>query len=211
MAARPVSTKRVRDVLLTMATLHFMDALKLLTQDHRNVERLFKAYEQTGEGAGKQKQRLAGQIIRELSIHASIEEQFLYPTARESSKSLDAPVLEALEEHHLAKGTLAELEKLSTRDERFDAKMAVLIETIRHHVEEEEGDLFPRLKRLLDRAELAVLGEAMEEAKASDSPSGSVVSDAVAKILDSGTDLVLGPARSAMRAVTSLNLAWPSR
>src|SRR4029453_10135071 len=83
MVARLVYTKTVRDVLLTMVTLQFMDALKLLTQDHRNVERLFKAYEQTGEGAAKQKERLAGQIIRELSIHATIEEQFLYPTPRE--------------------------------------------------------------------------------------------------------------------------------
>lgn len=199
-----------------------MDALKLLTQDHRNVERLFKTYERTGEGASKQKQRLSDRIIRELSMHAAIEEHLLYPTARELSERLDEQVLEALEEHHLAKGTLVELEKMSPRDERFDAKMAVLMENIRHHVEEEEGELFPRLKRLLDRAELAVLGEAMEEAKkkapthphpmAPDSPPGNVVSDALAKILDSGKDLVRGTARSATRAVTShLNPARSSR
>ena len=194
----------------------------MLTQDHRNVDRLFKAYERTGEGASRLKQRLADRIIRELAIHASIEEHFLYPAARELSKSLDAQVLEALEEHHLAKATLAELEKMSPRDERFDAKMAVLMENIRHHVKEEEGDLFPRLKRLMDRAELAVLGEVMEAAKkmapthphpmAPDSPPGNIVSDALAKILDSGKDLVRGTARSATRAVTSrLNLARSSR
>jgi hypothetical protein len=84
------------------------------------------------------------QVIRELSIRASIEEQFLYPTARELSDTLDSQVLEALEEHHLAKATLAELEKMAPSDERFDAKMTVLMENIRHHVDEEEEDLFPK-------------------------------------------------------------------
>ena len=180
-----------------------MDALNLLTQDHRTVERLFRTYERTGRGTSNQKQRLAVQIIRELSIHASIEEQFLYPTAREISKSLDAPVLEALEEHHLVKVMLAELERLSPRDERFDPKMAVLMESVRHHVEEEEGELFPKLKRLMDRSQLDLLGEAMEQAKAPASPPESVVSDAVAKILESGTELVLGTTRAATRVVTS--------
>ena len=123
-----------------MLGLGSMDAIKLLTQDHRAVERLFKAYERAGDRASKEKQRLADQVIRELSIHASIEEQFLYPTARELSDKLDSKVLEALEEHHLAKATLAELEKMSPSDERFDAKMTVLMENIRHHVEEEEED-----------------------------------------------------------------------
>ena len=187
-----------------------MDALTFLTRDHRTVERLFKAYERTG--TSNQKQRLAVQILRELSVHASIEEQFLYPTARELSKSFDAPVLEALEEHHLAKVSLAELDKMSPRDERFDAKMAVLMETIRHHVKEEEGELFPKLKRFMDRSQLDLLGEAMEQAKTADSPRESVVSDAVAKILESGTDLVLGTTRAATRVVTShLNSARSSR
>ena len=199
-----------------------MDALKLLTQDHRTVERLFKAYERAGDRASKQKQRLAEQISRELSIHASIEEQFLYPTARELSEKLGAEVLEALEEHHLAKATLAELEKMSPRDERFDAKMTVLMESIRHHVEEEEQELFPKLRRLMDRADLAVLGEAMEAAKkmapthphpmAPDSPPGNVVSDVLAKVLDSGKDLVRDAARSARRAVSArVNPARTSR
>src|SRR5512143_3652559 len=102
-----------------MVTFHCMDAITLLTQDHRSIERLFRAYERTGGRARRQKQRLAEQVARALSIHASIEEQFLYPTARELSEKLDAEVLEALEEHHLAKATLAELEKMSPSDERL--------------------------------------------------------------------------------------------
>jgi hemerythrin superfamily protein len=190
-----------------------MDAIKLLTQDHRQVERLFKAYERAGDRAHATKARIAEAVVRELSIHASIEEQFLYPTARELSEKLDDQVLEALEEHHVAKATLAELDKMSPGDERFDAKMTVLMENIRHHVEEEEKDLFPKLRRLMAPEELAVLGEAMESAKkvvpthphpmAPDTPPGNVVSGALAKILDSGKDLVRDTARSARRAVSA--------
>ena len=130
-------------------------------------------------------------------------------------------MLEALEEHHLVKGTLAELEKMSPRDERFDAKIAVLRENVRHHVEEEEGALFPRLRRLMDGAELGVLGEAMDEARktapthphplAPDSSPGNVVAGALATILDSGQELVRGTARSATRVVTALKFAPSSR
>lgn len=215
---RPCGIEWQGDAVLTFEG---MDAIKLLIEDHRSVERLFKAYERAGERAIKEKQRLADQVIRALSIHASIEEQFLYPTARKLSDKLNSQVLEALEEHHLAKATLAELEKMSPRDERFDAKMTVLIENIRHHVEEEEEDLFPKLKRLMDSADLAVLGEAMAAAKkvapthphpmAPDSPPGNIVSGALASILDSGKDLVRGTARSARRAVTERLNPRPSR
>jgi hemerythrin superfamily protein len=196
-----------------MRTLNKMDAIKLLIQDHRQVERLFKEYERAGDRALTTKAKIAEAVVRALSIHASIEEQFLYPTARELSEKLDDQVLEALEEHHVAKATLAELEKMSPSDERFDAKMTVLMENIRHHVQEEEKDLFPKLRRLMAREELAVLGEAMEAAKktapshphpmAPDTPPGNVVSGALAKILDSGKDLVRDTARSARRAVSS--------
>lgn len=190
-----------------------MDAIKLLTQDHRQVERLFKEYERAGDRAHTSKGRIAEAVVRELSIHASIEEQFLYPTARALSEKLDDQVLAALEEHHVAKATLAELDQMSPTDERFDAKMTVLMESIRHHVDEEETDLFPELRKLMAPEELAVLGEAMGAAKktvpthphpmAPDTPPGNVVSGALAKILDSGKDLVRHTAHSASRAVSS--------
>jgi len=196
-----------------MRTLNKMDAIKLLIQDHRQVERLFKEYERAGDRAHTTKARLAEAVVRELSIHASIEEQFLYPTARELSDKLDEQVLEALEEHHVAKATLAELDKMSPTDERFDAKMTVLMESIRHHVDEEEENLFPKLRKLMAPEELTVLGEAMDAAKkvepthphpmAPDTPPGNVVSGVLAKILDSGKDLVRDTARSARRAVSS--------
>jgi len=103
-------------------------------------------------------------IIEQLSVHAAVEEQVLYPALRERMDD-DFTVLEALEEHHVAKATLAEIEKLPPTHERFDAKVTVLIESVRHHVEEEEGEMFDLLREHLKGTELDELGAAMEEAK----------------------------------------------
>lgn len=144
-----------------------MNAISLLKQDHGNVDELFRRFEQAGESAHVEKGRLRDKIIEQLSIHAAIEEQFLYPALRAKlGKEADATVLEALEEHHVAKLSLNELEKLAPAAERFDAKMTVLIESVRHHVEEEEGELFEQLREAFTTEELNELGEQMETAKA---------------------------------------------
>ena len=144
-----------------------MNAISLLKQDHGNVDELFNRFEQAGENAHVEKARLRDKIVEQLSIHAAIEEQFLYPALRAKlGKEADATVLEALEEHHVAKLSLNELEKLAPAAERFDAKMTVLIESIRHHVEEEEGELFEQLREAFTTEELNDLGEQMEAAKA---------------------------------------------
>ena len=122
-----------------------MNAIKLLKEDHRTVEALFKRFEKAGDEAYKEKQEIAEQIIKELSIHAAIEEQLLYPAARaRGDAALEDIVLEALEEHHMAKWTLDEIDKMSPEDERFDAKVTVLMENIRHHVEGGGGRAVPR-------------------------------------------------------------------
>jgi hemerythrin superfamily protein len=176
-----------------------MNAIKLLKDDHRRVKALFKKYERAGEGAAKQKQTIAKSIIKELSLHAAIEEQLFYPAARAVDSRLDDLVLEALEEHHVAKWTLNELDKMSPEDERFDAKMTVLMENIRHHIEEEESELFPKLAKRLARADLDELGRLLEVAKkaspthphpmAPDTPPGNVLIGPLAKLLDKGKDL----------------------
>jgi hemerythrin superfamily protein len=183
-----------------------MDAITLLKSDHRAVGALFRKYEGAGKGAIHEKQQLAKQIIKELSIHTSIEEQLFYPAVRQLSEKINDQVLEALEEHHGAKATLAELERMTPEDERFDAKMTVLIEGVRHHVQEEEEDLFPKVRKLMARETLLAIGEALEQAKgvapthphpmAPDTPPGNVISEALAAILDS--EMVRrGPKRSA--------------
>jgi hemerythrin superfamily protein len=142
-----------------------MNAITLLKTDHGNVDALFKQFEALGrDGDPLEKRRIADHIIEQLSVHASIEEQILYPALRAKLDD-DFPVLEALEEHHLAKVSLAEIEKLAPTSERFDAKVTVMIESVRHHVEEEETDLFEAMRTAFKATELEDLGEAMEEAK----------------------------------------------
>ncbi|HVL89089.1 MAG TPA: hemerythrin domain-containing protein [Actinomycetota bacterium] len=140
------------------------DAISILKQDHKEVEQLFRKFEQAGDRAHKSKRSLMDRIVRELSVHAAIEELIMYPAARETLDD-DDPVLEALEEHHIVKWTLSELERMDPTHARFDAKAKVLFEMVRHHVEEEESELFPALRDKLGRTRLSEIGEALMQAK----------------------------------------------
>ena len=142
-----------------------MDAIALLRNDHRTVERLFKQFEKAGPKAHQTRRKVADQIVEELSVHAVIEEQVFYPAVREAVPDAEDDVLEGLEEHHLVKWTLSEVEKMDPEHERFVPKMTVLIENVRHHVEEEEGELFPAVREAMTRKQLAELGELLAHAK----------------------------------------------
>ena len=175
-----------------------MDAITLLTQDHDTVEKLFEKFEKTGPRAMKARQDLADRIVRELSVHAVIEEQILYPAVRENLPDTEDDVLEALEEHHVAKWLLSEIDGMSPEHERFRAKVIVLIESVRHHVEEEEEVLFPKVRAALSSEQLEEIGEALVEAKkmaptrphpkAPDTPPGNVAAGAGAALLDKARD-----------------------
>jgi hemerythrin superfamily protein len=142
------------------------DAVALIKADHRKVEQLFREFEEAGDRAYKTKQQLVEQIIRELEVHATVEEEIYYPAveakARKDGKEL---VAEAVEEHHVVKVLLGELGAMSSEDETFDAKVTVLIENVRHHVEEEEEELLPQSEKLLGDDELTRLGEGMAARK----------------------------------------------
>ena len=143
-----------------------MNAITLLKADHGNVNALFTQLEALrGKDDPVEKRRLMDLVIEQLSVHAAVEEQLVYPLLRERLGD-DFPVLEALEEHHGAKLFLAELERVPATSERFDAKVAVLIENVRHHVEEEESALFDLLREHVKGTELDALGEQLEQAKA---------------------------------------------
>lgn len=142
------------------------DAIVLLKNDHKTVEKLFKQYEKLGDGAHVRKRAVVDDIIRELSVHAAIEEQHFYPTVRTQAPDIADDVLEGLEEHHIVKWVLSELEGMAPEAERFDAKVKVLIENVRHHVEEEEQEMFPAVRQAMGRKQLQVLGATMEQAKA---------------------------------------------
>ncbi len=124
-----------------------MDAITLLKNDHKAVEKLFKQFEKTKDDDHESRRRLVDQMIEELSVHASIEEQVFYPAVREDVPDTEDTVLEGLEEHHIFKWTLDELKDMDPEHERFEPKVTVLMESVRHHVEEEEGELFPRYAR----------------------------------------------------------------
>jgi hemerythrin superfamily protein len=142
------------------------DAVALIKADHREVEKLFNEFEDAGDRAYKTKQQLVSQIIKELEVHATIEEEIYYPAvdakAKKDGKEL---VAEAVEEHHVVKVLLSELATMSAEDDAFDAKVTVLIENVRHHVEEEEEELLPQSEEILGDEELARLGEAMAARK----------------------------------------------
>jgi len=141
------------------------DALTILKADHQVVEKLFVSFEKAGDRAYKTKRRLVDEMIEALSVHAFIEEQVLYPAARSDVASTGEDVLEAIEEHHIVKWELQELIDLDPTDERFTAKVTVLTENVRHHVKEEEKELFPLLRSHLSKARLLELGEQLEEAR----------------------------------------------
>jgi hemerythrin superfamily protein len=143
-----------------------MDAIVLLKDDHKAVEKLFKEFEKAGEKAYAEKKRIVTQVIGMLVQHAYIEETLFYPTAREAVPETKEHVLESVEEHHVVMWMLSELASIDPRDERYDAKMTVLIENVRHHVQEEEQDWFPEVRKALGRRRLQELGEQMAAAKA---------------------------------------------
>jgi len=191
-----------------------MDAITLLKNDHKTVEQLFKKFEQAGDRAYVEKRTIVDRIIEALSQHAAIEEQFFYPVSRATVSDVEDIALESIEEHHIVKWLLSELEHTEPEDERFDAKVTVLIENVRHHVKEEEEDFFPKVREDLGRNALADLGEAMERAKelapthphprSPDSPPGNLVVGAVSGVVDKVGDTISGVAQGGVSAAQEL-------
>ncbi|HKR99573.1 MAG TPA: hemerythrin domain-containing protein [Candidatus Dormibacteraeota bacterium] len=147
------------------------DAIALLKADHRKVKQLFRDFERAGERAHATQRRLVERITEELVVHAGIEEAVFYPQVRRRIDASEDEVLESLEEHHVVKMMLSELEGMDPKDERFRAKVTVLIENVEHHIGEEERELFPEVRRGFTRAELVQLGGELETAR-STVPSG---------------------------------------
>ncbi len=143
-----------------------MDGIVLLKDDHKTVEGLFKQFEKgKGRATPAAKRSLVDQMITELTTHTFIEETIFYPAARREVPDTTDHVLESVEEHHVVVWLLSELQDLDPKDETFDAKVTVLIENVRHHVEEEEKEWFPEVRKALGRNRLVELGEQMAVAK----------------------------------------------
>ena len=130
-------------------------ALELLATDHRKVEKLFQQYERQKDGDEGARQELCERICNELTVHAQIEEEIFYPWLKENMDDGE-PVEEALVEHQSAKALIAQLQGAGI-DETTDAKVKVLSEYIKHHVNEEENEIFPQVKG--EQEELDELGQ----------------------------------------------------
>jgi hemerythrin superfamily protein len=136
------------------------DALSLLKSDHQEVKQLFTRFDRAG--GNSEKERLAEKICNELKLHTRLEEEMFYPAVREAISAREL-VTEAEVEHAAAKDLISQIEATSPSDERYDALVTVLGEYVRHHIEEEEGEMFPKVRR--SELDLVALGERLRERK----------------------------------------------
>ena len=138
-----------------------MDAMKLLEEDHRKVKKLLEEGDGTTERATKRRTELLEELLTELRIHETIEEEIFYPALEEHAKTKEI-ALEGYEEHHAVDNIAAELVALDPSDETWGAKFTVMKENIDHHIEEEEGEMFPKARQALDDDELPEIADMME-------------------------------------------------
>lgn len=141
------------------------DAIVLLKEDHKAVRKLFRDFRTAGDNAKVTKGRLVKEIIEALTVHTYIENEVMYPRVRKLVPEVEDDILESYEEHHVADVLCAELAFMSPHDERFDAKTTVLIESVTHHIDEEEEEWFPKVRAALGRKELQEIGAALLEAR----------------------------------------------
>ena len=140
-----------------------VDAVELLTQQHREVEELFEQFEKLTDRAKVSKKKIADQICNALIMHTTIEEEIFYPATREASQGEEETedmVDEAVVEHASAKDLIAQIQEMDPDDELYDAKVKVLSEMIEHHVEEEEKEMFPKTRKL--KLDMQALGQEMK-------------------------------------------------
>jgi hemerythrin superfamily protein len=142
------------------------DAIVVLREDHRRVRKLFREFEAAGEQRRGRRGPIVRQILSELTAHTYVENEVMYPRVRSLLPNLEQDVLESYEEHHVADILCAELAVMDPGDERFDAKVTVLIENVTHHMDEEEKDWFPQVRAGLGRTRLREIGEEVIAAKA---------------------------------------------
>lgn len=145
-----------------------MNVIQLLENDHVWLKKNLGELEETTEHAVKTRPELFARIKRELTSHEKIEEEILYPALREhprAKEELIDKVLEAYQEHHVADLLVAELTTLPPDDEMYGAKVKVLLESLEHHIEEEEDDIFVKMRKMFTPEQLEDLGERMAARK----------------------------------------------
>jgi hemerythrin superfamily protein len=160
-------THRALPIAENTRELH-MDALSLLTEDHQKVKKLMAEIEKTTERGVKTREALFGKLLTELTIHEQIEEQIFYPEVKEkaTTKQLEELVTESYEEHHFVDTVKAEIQDTPFEADEWAAKFKVMKENVEHHAfEEEEGKMFPKVRKAFSKAELEDMGTRMAELK----------------------------------------------
>jgi hemerythrin-like domain-containing protein len=145
-----------------------MDVIKLLKEDHDKVKELLSSLAETTARAEKKRTELLSKITEELEVHTQIENEIFYPAFKKAGeKSDDAKMFFEAREEHRAVGELVlpDLNKTPAGSEQFSGRAKVLKELVEHHVKEEEGEMFPRARKLMSKDELRALGEQMETRK----------------------------------------------
>ena len=147
-----------------------MNAISLLMKDPKTVKALFEQYEGLSDRSFATKKKLADQICHELTVHTQIEEEIFYPAVRRPIHDGDL-MDEAVVEHASAKELIAQILAMDPSEDLYDAKVTVLSEQIEHHVQEEEGDMFPKVRKT--GVDLDALGEQMAARKEQLAASGT--------------------------------------
>ena len=159
------------------------DAIVILKADHKEIRDLFRKFQAAGDKAVKTKEKIAGQIIELLTVHTYIENEVMYPEVCALLPELKDDVLESYEEHHVADVLCMELYAMKPDAERFDAKMSVLIENVTHHMDEEEQQWFPKVRKGLGRSQLQEIGARMVELRKT-APRSPAQPSALKKVVD---------------------------
>ena len=136
-----------------------MNAIEMLKQQHREVDELFKKL--NGTKTAESGRRIFNDIADALAVHAAIEERHFYPAVKR--RETQGILLASVEEHLEIKRVIADLLQMDPDDDAFDSKVEGLREDVERHVEEEEGELFPKVARLFDEEELEAIGDAMRD------------------------------------------------
>lgn len=140
-----------------------MDALELITADHQKVRDLFDRFEQTTDPQARTE--IVHAVVHELAVHGEIEELIFYPELRDALPDGDKVVDEAVNEHVEMKETLNALDGMTANDNSFDARMGELMAEVRHHMQEEEDEIFPKVRDAIGNHDLREMGGRMERAK----------------------------------------------
>ena len=184
------------------------DAVRLLTDQHDQIRRLFGSWDQLSTRASKRKEDLVRELITILVKHAKIEEQVFYPAVASEVAGQERLIEESLEEHHAMELLLSELDRMRPESERFHAKVTVVKELLVHHLDEEEQDLFPAVVDGMSERRRRELGSAMLTAwhlaptrphpHAPSTPPGNLIAAIPATVID----LTVGAARGVGRLVS---------